>query len=112
TTDSTTVAHVADAIRERHRFVLTSHVRPDGDAIGSQLAMAFALRHLGKDVRVVDRDPPPAPMLVFPGVPEIEVASHVSDPGDAVIVMESGDLSRTGVTGLDAGFVINIDHHP
>jgi phosphoesterase RecJ-like protein len=105
-------AEIADAIRTRRRFVIVSHVRPDGDAIGSQLAMAFALRHLGKDVRVVSRDTPPAPMLVFPGVAGIEIVDHVDDPGDAVLVMECGDLERTGIRGLRNGFVINIDHHP
>ena len=110
-TESSTRAQVAEAIRRRGRFVLSSHVRPDGDAIGSQLAMAYALRHLGKEVRIVNRDPPPAPLLVFPGVADIEIADHAGDPGDAVIVMESGALSRTGVTGLERGFVINIDHH-
>jgi phosphoesterase RecJ-like protein len=102
---------VAEAIRRRQRFVLSSHVRPDGDAIGSQLAMAFALRELGKDVRVINRDAPPPPLGVFPGVDAIEIADRTDDPGDAVIVMESGDLTRTGVEGLDRGFVINIDHH-
>jgi phosphoesterase RecJ-like protein len=104
-------ARIADEIRRRQRFVLSSHVRPDGDAIGSQLAMAFALWELGKDVRLVNRDAPPTPMMVFPGVPKIEVASRIEDPGDAVIVMECGDLSRTGVDGFERGFVINIDHH-
>jgi len=104
-------ARIADEIRRRQRFVLSSHVRPDGDAIGSQLAMAFALWQLGKDVRLVNRDPPPTPMMVFPGVPKIEVASRIEDPGDAVIVMECGELSRTGVEGFEGGFVINIDHH-
>jgi phosphoesterase RecJ-like protein len=112
TTSESTAAAIADEVRRRQRFVVTSHARPDGDAIGSSLAMAFALRYLGKDVRVVLRDAPPPPMMVFPGVPEIEVTDHVADPGDAVIVMECGDLARTGVTGLDRAFVINIDHHP
>ncbi len=111
TIESATRAQVADAIRSRQRFVLSSHVRPDGDAIGSQLAMAYALRALGKDVRVVNRDAAPEPLLSFPGVAGIEIAERVDDPGDAVIVMESGALSRTGVEGLEAGFVINIDHH-
>ncbi len=111
TTDAVTVAQVAAEIRRRARFVISSHVRPDGDAIGSQLAMAFALRHLGKQVRIVNRDPAPPPLFVFPGVKDIEVASHVDDPGDAVIVMESGELARTGVAGLDRTYVINIDHH-
>jgi len=110
TTDSR--ARVADEIRRRQRFVITSHARPDGDAIGSSVAMALALQHLGKDVRVVLRDPPPPPMIVFPGVDRIEIADRVDDPGDAVIVMECGDLQRTGVEGLERGFVVNIDHHP
>jgi len=104
-------ARAAEEIRKRHRFVLTSHVRPDGDAIGSQLAMAYALRHLGKDVRIVNRDPAPAPLQVFPGVADIQITERTDDPGDCVIVMESGDLTRTGVAGLDRGFIINIDHH-
>ena len=104
--------HIAAEIRRRQRFVIVSHTRPDGDAIGSSLAMAFALRELGKEARVVSKDQPPAPMQVFPGVTEIEVTSDVTDPGDAVIVMECGDLKRTGVAGLERGFVINIDHHP
>jgi len=104
-------ARIADEIRNRQRFVLSSHVRPDGDAIGSQLAMAFALWQLGKEVHLVNHDAPPTPMMVFPGVPKIEVAKRVEDPGDAVIVMECGELSRTGVEGFERGFVINIDHH-
>src|SRR5688500_11271175 len=100
-TESTTSAHLAEEIRRRQRFVITSHVRPYVDAIGSSLAMAYALRELGKDVRVVFRDPPPGPLQVFPGVSQIEVTERVDDPGDAVIVMESGDLKRTGVEGLE-----------
>jgi bifunctional oligoribonuclease and PAP phosphatase NrnA len=111
-TEASVRTRIADEIRRRRRFVLSSHVRPDGDAIGSQLAMAYALRHLGKDVRVVNRDHPPSPMLVFPGVADIEIADRLDDAGDAVIVMECGDLARTGVSGLERGFVINIDHHP
>jgi phosphoesterase RecJ-like protein len=110
-TDAGVRARAAQEILKRHRFVLTSHVRPDGDAIGSQLAMAYALRHLGKEVRIVNRDAAPPPLQVFPGVGDIEIAERVDDPGDCVIVMESGDLSRTGVAGLEGGFIINIDHH-
>jgi phosphoesterase RecJ-like protein len=111
TTEAAARARAAEEILRRRRFVLTSHVRPDGDAIGSQLAMAYALRALGKDVRIVNRDPAPPPLQVFPGVAGIEIAERTDDPGDCVIVMESGDLSRTGVAGLERGFIINIDHH-
>jgi phosphoesterase RecJ-like protein len=51
-------------------------------------------------------------MLAFPGVADIEILERVDDPGDAVLVMECGDLKRVGIDGLDRGFVINIDHHP
>ena len=47
-------ADVAAALRARQSFILTSHARPDGDAVGSQLALAFALRTLGKTVRVLE----------------------------------------------------------
>ena len=104
-------ARIVEEIRRRQRFVLSSHVRPDGDAIGSQLAMAFALWQLGKEVRLVNQDAPPSHMNVFPAVARIEVANRIDDPGDVVIVMECGELSRTGVEGFERGFVINIDHH-
>jgi phosphoesterase RecJ-like protein len=107
-----TIDDVVAAIQARQRFVVTSHARPDGDAIGSQVAMALALRSLGKDVRLVDADPAPPPMREFPGVELIEVAPRLDDPGDAVITMECGDITRPGVDGLAHGFVINIDHHP
>ncbi|HEX2445940.1 MAG TPA: bifunctional oligoribonuclease/PAP phosphatase NrnA [Vicinamibacterales bacterium] len=105
---------IRDAILSRRRFLVTSHARPDGDSIGSQLAMAFALRDLGKQVVIINRDEPPAHYLDFPGVDEILIADAV-DPAlgafDALIVMECGDLSRPAVAGLDRFFAINIDHH-
>jgi phosphoesterase RecJ-like protein len=105
---------IRDEILHRQRFLLTSHSRPDGDSIGSQLAMAFALRALGKEAVIVNRDPAPAHYLEFPGVREIIIADRV-DPDlgdfDALIVMECGDLARTGVAGLERFFAINIDHH-
>jgi phosphoesterase RecJ-like protein len=106
------IQDICDAILHRQRFVLTSHARPDGDAIGSQLAMAYALKALGKSVRCVGRDPAPPQFQLFPGVSDIEVATVFNEPADAVLVMECGDLSRTGVQGFEKYFIINIDHHP
>jgi phosphoesterase RecJ-like protein len=106
------VHDIRDAILQRQRFVLTSHARPDGDAVGSQLAMAYALKALGKSARCIDKDPAPPQLHPFPGVREIQTASSVDEPADAVIVMECGDLSRTGLEGLEKYFIINIDHHP
>jgi phosphoesterase RecJ-like protein len=104
-------AAVADALRERKRFLLTSHARPDGDAIGSQLALAFALEAIGKTVRLVDHDPVPHPYREFPGVDRIEVTDRVDDPADAAVLLECGDLTRPEIAGLERSCVINIDHH-
>jgi bifunctional oligoribonuclease and PAP phosphatase NrnA len=106
-------SEICDAIHARRRFLITSHAKPDGDSIGSQLAMAYALEVLGKDVRIVNADPAPEHYLEFPGVARIEIAREILErPGDeALIVMESSDLKRTGVAGLDGRFTVNIDHH-
>jgi phosphoesterase RecJ-like protein len=111
TTDSP-ILRLRDEIRRRQRFLLTSHARPDGDSIGSQLAMAFALDTLGKEVRVVNADAAPDHYQDFPGMDRIEIVERVdSSTADAVIVMECGDLARTGIAGLEHPFIVNIDHH-
>jgi phosphoesterase RecJ-like protein len=103
---------ICDAIHARKRFLITSHARPDGDSIGSQLAMAYALEALGKDVRLVNADPAPDHYKEFPGLDRIEIMRSIEErDAEALIVMESGDLKRTGVAGLENRFTINIDHH-
>jgi phosphoesterase RecJ-like protein len=112
TLSNSAVQRICDAIQTRRRFLITSHARPDGDSIGSQLAIAYALEALGKDVRIVNADPAPEHYMEFPGVKRIEIAREVAETdADALIVMESSDLARTGVAGLGGRFTINIDHH-
>jgi phosphoesterase RecJ-like protein len=112
TTLNTPKTEICDAIHARRRFLITSHARPDGDSIGSQLAMAYALEAMGKEVRLVNADPAPEHYMDFPGVARIEIARSVDrSDAEALIVMESGDLKRTGVSGLEGRFTINIDHH-
>jgi bifunctional oligoribonuclease and PAP phosphatase NrnA len=111
-TDTAALPRIVDAIRTRRTFVISSHSRPDGDSIGSQLAMAYALRELGKEVRIINSDRAPGPLLTFPGVADIEIGHEAAGAYDAAIIMECGDLARTGVSGLERQFVINIDHHP
>jgi bifunctional oligoribonuclease and PAP phosphatase NrnA len=94
------------------RILITSHLKPDGDSIGSQMAMAYALRALGKEVRLVNCDPAQPALLTFPGVSDIEIAKEVDGDFDLVLVMECSDLARTGVSGLDRYRIVNIDHHP
>src|SRR5690606_37347205 len=72
------VTEVADAIRTRQSFILTSHARPDGDAIGSSLALAFALERLGKRAAVVLRDPVPEPYRSLPGIERLTFAAQVT----------------------------------
>ena len=104
-------AAIAAALRDRQTFILTSHARPDGDAIGSQLALALALRSMGKSVRVVNRDPVPTPYRDFPAVDTIEYAAKAEGAADAVVTLECSDITRPGLEGLDQYFLVNIDHH-
>lgn len=102
---------VLDALRTRRRFVVASHARPDGDATGSQLALAGALRRLGKQVRLVSRDPPPPFLQSFEEAADVEVTDRVEGTFDAAVILECGSIDRTEIAGLDRCFVINVDHH-
>jgi len=101
------VAH----IRSGQRFLISSHQRPDGDAIGSAVGMALALRSLGKNADVVMDAMPPHFLQPFPAVDQIRVAQEVTETVDGAIIMECSALERTGVTGFDRSPVLNIDHH-
>ena len=105
-------AELLDRIRQGQRFVVASHQRPDGDAIGSAMAMALALRALGKDATVVTDAVPPVFLQPFPGVDGIQITPAVTGTFDAALIMECSELARTGVSGLDRSPVMNIDHHP
>lgn len=103
---------ICGEVQRRERILLTSHARPDGDSIGSQLALAYALRSLGKRVHLVNRDRAPAQFLGFPGVDDIEIADRIEGEFDVAVVLECSQLNRTGVEGLERYFIVNIDHHP
>ena len=105
-------AELVAALKAGRRFVIASHQRPDGDAIGSAMAMALALRAMGKEATVVTDAVPPVFLQPFPGVDGIQITTSVTSRYDAAVIMECGDLSRTGVAGLDRAPVVNIDHHP
>ena len=106
------IAAIRDAILQRQRFVITSHARPDGDAIGSQVAMASRCASSARTCRWWAPTPRRRSSRNSPACATFSVAQRLHGPFDAAIVMECGDLSRTGVEGLDKYFVINIDHHP
>jgi phosphoesterase RecJ-like protein len=107
---------VAALLSSGKRFLLTGHRNPDGDSIGSALALALALEAQGKEARVVMRDGWSSAYDGMPGLSSVGVAASLpSDwPGgwDALVVMECPSADRTGWPNLFAGTVVNVDHHP
>jgi phosphoesterase RecJ-like protein len=101
---------VLQAIRERQRFVVTSHARPDGDAIGSALACGEILRRMGKQAEVVMHDGVPRIYQSLPFADRVVQASRVP-ANDAVVLMECDGVKRTLLQGLESCFLISIDHH-
>ncbi len=101
---------VLQAIRARHRFVVTSHARPDGDGIGSALACGQILRLMGKDAEVVIYEGIPR---IYQNLPFADRAIHAQTvpPNDAVVLLECDSTRRALLEGLDQCFLINIDHH-
>ena len=79
---------LADLIETHDRFLVTTHVRPDGDALGSEVGMAGLLRQKGKDVRVVNSSPTP-PRYDFLD-PEGRLFEHFG-PNNASTIAEKGD---------------------
>jgi phosphoesterase RecJ-like protein len=103
-------------IRLGNRFLLTSHINPDGDAIGSELGLARLLRSMGKGAVVWNRDPTPTIYRPLPGSDRVhngeEPPAGFPDRFDAIIVLECPSPDRTGLEQhLSARPVINIDHH-
>jgi phosphoesterase RecJ-like protein len=105
------LAQVLLEIQQRRRFLVTSHARPDGDAIGSTLALAQILRKMGKSAEIVLGDPVPLLYHPLPGSETIVRSSQVNGDYDAVIILECDSVQRTRLRGLDNQFLINIDHH-
>ena len=102
---------VLDQIGQRSRFVLTSHARPDGDAIGSALACGQILRLLGKQAEVILHDPVPRIYQPLPFADRVVETDRVNGSYEAAIILECDSIQRTRLEGLEDQFLINIDHH-
>jgi phosphoesterase RecJ-like protein len=105
------VKDVLEHIERRSRFVLTSHARPDGDAIGSALACCEVLRSLGKQADVVLHDPVPRIYQQLPFADRVMQADRVNGNYEAAIILECDSIQRTRLEGLENRFLISIDHH-
>jgi phosphoesterase RecJ-like protein len=104
------VQGAANAMQSAKRVLVVSHIRPDGDAIGSLLGLGLALEAAGKQVQMVSEDGVPA------GCRRLEGAGRVlhrpEGEFDLVCVVDCSDLERTGSTLLGRGQPdLNIDHH-
>ncbi len=102
---------VLNAIEGRQSFLLTSHARPDGDAIGSLLALRSLLLQMDKRVDVVMHDPVPRVYRTLPTADQILQAPQVYGEYDAAILLECDSTQRSHLSGLERYFLINIDHH-
>lgn len=109
-----TLAEIADILRTRQRFVVISHARPDGDALGCTLAMALCLRQLGKDVTAWNED---GVLEKFRYLPSSELITQPpAEPRsfEVAIVLDNAVENRAGTARTaiaHADMWINIDHH-
>ncbi|HEV8241384.1 MAG TPA: bifunctional oligoribonuclease/PAP phosphatase NrnA [Thermoanaerobaculia bacterium] len=118
TTNKTAPESLLAIVRQGNRFLLTSHLSPDGDAVGSELGLARVLRKLGKGAVVWNRDPTPPLYGPLPGSARIHVGEEppagFPEAFNAVLVLECPSLDRTGLqeklaaSGLP---IVNVDHH-
>jgi len=102
---------VAEVIGKSRRIVISSHVRPDADSIGSGLALYLMLEQLGKEVRYYNTERAPFPLTLMPAYDVIQYRQVYPEPFDLLILVEGGTEDRTGQLHLENYFTVNIDHH-
>lgn len=107
-----------DLLREAHSFVLVGHQRPDGDCLGGQTALARGLRSLGKEVRILNPDPPGRTFGYLAETTLFEVYQGGELPAhDVVCLLDFNEPSRCGPELQEAvrrapSRKLVIDHHP
>jgi phosphoesterase RecJ-like protein len=102
---------VLNQIGRREKFILTSHARPDGDAVGSALACCEILRSMGKQASVVLSDGVPGIYRPLPYADSVLHDIEHAPEAEAAIILECDGLARTRLAGLEKHYLINIDHH-
>ncbi len=108
-----TLAEIADAIRAHDRFVVMSHVRPDGDALGCTLAMTHCLRQMGKQVTAWNEDGMLDKFRYLPGAELIQQPPAVPQEFEVAIALDTAVWNRVGTCfpAVKTKLWINIDHH-
>ena len=114
TSPDVAMSEVAERIRSGRRFLITSHRNPDGDALGSGIALQKIIRKLGKEAAIYVRDGFSKPLHNIPGADEVNVSDTLPadypKAYDAIFAMECPEVARTGYDVLP-GPAVNIDHH-
>ena len=108
-TDS--LERVVDWLGPRDDFAIASHADPDGDSLGSSLALAMALEQVGKRSTVVIGQAFPRRYNWLPGASRVVSAERIPTDTRASILVECSEFARSGVLGLDTLESLNIDHH-
>jgi bifunctional oligoribonuclease and PAP phosphatase NrnA len=112
---NSTFQEIAHLIREHQKFVVISHVRPDGDALGSQLALGLSLRHLGKETRIWNEDGMLEKYSFVPQAKLLTKAPSVPEDFDVAFALDTAIQNRLGTAVQALRSVktwVNIDHHP
>jgi len=105
---------VIETLQTGSRFLLISHLRPDGDAVGSLAGLARSLRKAGKKVDIALIDPPPARFKYLLDDEEIKQVIFFDANYDSIVILDTGDLARSGFEGElsdEKTLIVNIDHH-
>src|SRR5436190_6744991 len=105
------LSQVVELIENKQKFGITTHIKPDGDGVGSSLGLCWLLQSLGKSAEVIVHGEVPVAYRSLPGAENIRDVEALDDQYDAVFVIECSDLERPGIKGLDDVFTVNIDHH-
>ncbi len=108
------LTEIGHTLRQHQKFAIMSHVRPDGDALGSTLALALSLREMGKDVRAWNEEGMLGKYGFLAGA-ELLTTPGAAEDFDVAIALDTATQNRLGtsVAGVrTAKLWINIDHHP
>lgn len=105
------LSQVVELIENKKKFGITTHIKPDGDGVGSSLGLCWLLRSLGKEAEVIVHGDVPPAYQTLPGAKDIRDVKAIDTKYDAIFVIECSDVNRPGITGLDSEFTVNIDHH-
>ena len=105
---------IIQRLTKSDHVLIASHANPDGDAIGSVIALGLALRRLNREVTLYNESPIPAVYRFLASVDCVQ--HHIDDIGiyDAAIILDCGDFSRIGNVSSQVSripVIINIDHH-